>query len=309
MDIKPVVKQLKDLKARRIFIQFPEGLKSKEIQDIAKQLEREGFECVLCVERTYGACDVRDMEAKRLQCDAILHVGHVDFGVKSEIPVVYWEYFLGSDPIPVLEREFEKLGKYKKIGLVGSIQYVDKLPEVKKFLESRGKKVFIAEVEGVKYPGQILGCRLKAGKVIEDKVDMFLVVSAAKFYGIGLILNTDKPMLTVDVESKKLTNVDDEKKRIQKIIAWNKAEFKDARRIGILVTWKKGQLVLPYTIKKHLEKMGKEAYILAGDELTQEKIMGLKLDFLINTTCPRVGTDDTERYEIPMLNWDQAVKA
>ena len=114
-------------------------------------------------------------------------------------------------------------------------------------------------------------------------------------------------MLTVDVESKRLTNVDDEKKRIQKIIAWNKSEFKDATRVGILVTWKKGQLVLPYTIKKHLEKMGKEVYILAGDELTQEKLMGLKLDFLINTTCPRVGTDDTERYEIPMLNWDQAV--
>lgn len=309
MELNGVVEQLKELKAKRVFVQFPEGLKNEKIQGVARALEKEGVTPILCIEATYGGCDVRDDEAKRLQCDAILHVGHVDFGVKSDIPVVYWEYFLDSDPVPILKKEFDKLNGYKKIGLVGSLQYVDKLPEIKKYLERRGKKVFVAEVEGVKYPGQILGCRLKAGKVVEDKVDAFLCVSAAKFYGLGLILNTDKPMLTLDVERKEITDIEHEKKRIQKIIAWNKSAFKDAKRVGILVTWKKGQLIIPYPVKKYLEKMGKETYILAGDEVTQEKIMGLKLDFLINLGCPRIGTDDTERYDIPMLNWDQVVKS
>ncbi len=308
MELNGVVDQLKELKAKRVFVQFPEGLKNQKIQNIAKALESKGFDTVLCIEVTYGGCDVRDVEAKRLQCDAILHVGHVDFGVKSDIPVIYWEYFLESDPIPILEKEFDKLNDYQKIGLVGSLQYMNKIPEIKNYLEKRGKEVFVAEVEGVKYPGQILGCRLKSGKVIEDKVDAFLCVSAAKFYGLGLILNTDKPMLTLDVERKEITNIEYEKKRIQKIIAWNKSAFRDAKRVGILVTWKKGQLIIPYPVKKYLEKMGKEAYILAGDEVTQEKIMGLKLDFLINLGCPRIGTDDTERYDIPMLNWEQIAK-
>jgi len=309
MELNGVVEQLKKLKAKKVFIQFPEGLKNEKIQDIAKALEREGITPLLCIESTFGACDVRDDEAKRLQCDAILHVGHVSFGVESDMPVVYWEYFLDSDPIPILEKEFHKLNGYEKLGLVGSLQYMEKIPEIKKYLEKRGKKVFVAEVEGVKYPGQILGCRLKAGKVIEDKVDAFLCVSAAKFYGIGILLSTNKPMLTLDVERKEITNIDHEKKRIQKIIAWNKSAFKDAKRVGILVSFKKGQLVLPYAIKKYLEeKLGKEAYILAGDEVTPEKIMGLKLDFLISTLCPRVGTDDTDRFEIPMLNFDQVVK-
>lgn len=306
--MKEVIKQLKELKAKRIFVQFPEGLKNEKIQEISRALDKEGMTAILCMEATYGACDVRDTEAKRLECDAILHVGHVDFGTSSELPVVYWEYFLHSDPIPILEKELGKLNGYKKIGLVGSLQYMDKIPEIKKYLEKRGKKVFVAEVEGVKYPGQILGCRLKSGKVIEDKVDAFLCVSAAKFYGLGLILNTDKPMLTLDLERKEITDIEHEKKRIQKIIAWNRSAFKDARRVGILVSFKKGQLVLPYTIKNYLEKMKKEVYILAGDEITQEKVMGLKLDFLVNTMCPRVGTDDTDRFEIPMLNFDQVVK-
>ncbi len=308
MELNGVVEQLKELKAKRVFVQFPEGLKNEKIQGVARALEKEGVTPILCIEATYGGCDVRDDEAKRLQCDAILHVGHVDFGVKSDIPVVYWEYFLDSDPIPILEKEFDKLNGYKKIGLVGSLQYIGKIPEIKKYLERRGKKVFVAEVEGVKYAGQILGCRLKAGKVIEDKVDTFLCVSAAKFYGLGLMLNTDKPMLTLDVERKEITDIAHEKKRIQKIIAWNKSAFKDAKRVGILVSFKKGQLILPYSIKRYLEKIGKEAYILAGDEVTPEKIMGLKLDFLVSTLCPRVGTDDTERFDIPMLNFDQVVK-
>ncbi|MBI2084602.1 MAG: diphthamide biosynthesis enzyme Dph2 [Candidatus Aenigmarchaeota archaeon] len=309
MDLNGVIGKLKKLKAKRVFIQFPEGLKNQKIQNIAKELEKSGFEPVLCMEATYGACDIRDTEARRLECDVILHVGHVDFGVKSEVPVVYWEYFLESDPIPILEKEFNKLDNYKNIGLVGSLQYMDKVPAIKKYLEEKGKKVFVAEVEGVKYPGQILGCRLKSGKEVEDKVDAFLCVSAAKFYGLGLILNTEKPMLTLDVERKEITDIEHEKKRIQKIIAWNKSAFKDAKKVGILVSFKKGQLVMPYAIKNYLEKkLKKEAYILAGDEITQEKIMGLKLDFLVSTLCPRVGTDDTDRYEIPMLNFDQVAK-
>lgn len=303
-----VIDGLNKFSNKRAFVQYPEGLKNK-IQEIVKELEKHGFECVINLEPTYGACDVRDHEAKLLQCGGVLHIAHVDFGTPFELPVVYWEYFLDSDPIPILEKEFQKLNGYKRIGLVGSLQYVDKVPEIKKYLEKKGKKVFVAEVEGVKYAGQILGCRLKAGKAIENKVDIFLCVSAAKFYGIGLLLNTSKPMLTLDVERKEITNIDHEKKRIQKIIAWNKSAFKDAKRVGILVSWKKGQITMPYSIKRHLEeKLGKEAYILAGDEVTPEKIMGLKLDFLINTLCPRVGTDDTERFEIPMLNWDQVVK-
>ena len=181
--LKEVIQQLHNLKAKRVFMQFPEGLKNEKILEISREIEKEGIITLLSIEPTFGACDVRDTEAKRLQCDTILHVGHVSFGVKSDIPVVYWEYFLDSDPLPILEKEFDKLNGYKKIGLVGSLQYVDKIPEIKKYLEKRGKKVFVAEVDGVKYSGQILGCRLKAGKVIEDKVDAFLCVSAAKFYG------------------------------------------------------------------------------------------------------------------------------
>lgn len=303
--VKEVVKKLKELNARRVFVQYPEGIKNK-IQDISKQLEEKGFEVVICTEPCYGSCDIRSYEAKLLGCDVILHIGHEDYGVESDIPVVYWEFFIDVDPIPILLKESDKLNNYQKIGLITSLQFVNTIPMVKDYLEGMGKEVFVHKA--LQYPGQILGCRLDAAKAIEDKIDCFLCISAGKFYGFSLAFETDKPMLNLDLEKGTIESLEGEKRKIQKIIAWNKVQFRDAKRIGILVSWKKGQLKLPLEIKQKLEKEGKEVYLLAMDEITPEKIEGLKLDFLVNCACPRIGIDDISRYNIPIVNVDDVFK-
>jgi 2-(3-amino-3-carboxypropyl)histidine synthase len=301
--MEEAIKKLKKLKTKRIFVQFPEGITLK-IQDIVKELEKNGFEVVLSVERCFGACDVKENEAKTVGCDAILHIGHEPFITKTKLPVVYWEYFIDVDPIPTLEKEFEKLSDFKKIGLITSIQFIKAIPIVKEFLEKKEKKVFAHK--SLHHPGQVLGCSLEAAKVIEKDVDCFLCVSAGEFYADGVVLITEKPVFNLDLERKEIYNLEDFRKKIQKIIAWNRAQLKDAEKIGILVSWKKGQMLgNPFKIKEKLEKEGKEAYILAMDEITPEKLEGLKLDFLINCSCPRIGIDDLERYKLPMLNWNQ----
>lgn len=130
-----------------------------------------------------------------------------------------------------------------------------------------------------------------------------MCISAGKFYGLGVILITNKPVLCLDLERNEIYSLDKLKKKIQKIIAWNKVELRDAKKVGLLVSWKKGQMLHnPFKIKKELEKEGKEVYILAMDEITPEKLLGLKLDALINCACPRIGIDDLDRYKIPLLN-------
>jgi 2-(3-amino-3-carboxypropyl)histidine synthase len=299
-NINDVVESLKKLKAKKVFVQFPEGIRYR-VHGIIKELERNGFEAVLCVEKCFGACDIRENEAKLLGCDVILHIGHEKFLPRTEIPVVYWEYFIDADPAPILEKEFEKLKDFSKIGLITSIQFVKAIPMAKKYLEERGKKVFVHK--SLQHPGQVLGCNVEAAKAIENKIDCFLAISAGEFYAAGLVLQTDKPVLNLDLEKGEIRSLNEFKRRTQKIIAWNRAQFKEARRIGVLVSWKKGQLKSPFDLKKKLEKEGKEVYILAMDELSPEKIEGLKLDFLINTSCPRVGIDDQAKYNIPMLNF------
>ena len=298
--MKKAIRELKRLGAKRILVQFPEGIMLK-IQQIAKELEKNSFEVLLCMERTYGACCVREDETLRLGCDAILHIGHEKFVKKTKLPVVYWEYFLEANPRPILEKEFNKLENYERIGLITSIQFVKTISSVKKYLEAKGKRVFA--YRALQYPGQVLGCRLEAAKAIESKVDCFLCISAGKFYGSGITLITEKPVLNLDLERKEIYSLEEFKKKVQKTIVWNKAQFKDAKRIGILISWKKGQLLNPFKIKERLKKEGKEVFILAMDEITPEKIEGLKLDFLINCACPRIGVDDQSQYKIPLLNY------
>ena len=44
-------------------------------------------------------------------------------------------------------------------------------------------------------------------------------------------------------------------------------------------------------MKEKLEKAGKNVWILVADEITPEKLMGLNIEVLVNTACPRIRDD------------------
>ncbi len=281
--------ELKQLKAKRVFVQYPEGLKTK-IQDIDEELKKNGFETILCCEPTFGACDVRDFEAKRLGCDAILHIAHTDFGVKSELPVVYWDYFFDADPIPIIEKEFEKIDKFEKIGLFASLQYIPAMNEVKRYLERRGKKVLVAKTQ--KHEGQVLGCRIDAALKLE--ADCLLYVGTGRFHPFGVVLAANKPVYSLDLEKGKIIDFEKEKMKYLKKKAWHNEKIKEANIVGITVCWKQGQNRIneAFKLKNELERQGKKVYILAFDTVSKEKIIGMKFDAIINMVCPRMDDED-----------------
>jgi 2-(3-amino-3-carboxypropyl)histidine synthase len=306
MQLEKVIADIKKSGAKRVFVQYPEGIKRK-VLDLVSKIENEGIESVLCLEATWGACDVREYEAGLLKCDALLHVGHEDFGVKTKMPVYYVDWFIEADPLIALEKNFKQLENYEKIGLVTSVQFVHMMDPVRKFLESRGKKIFSSKSQ--QYEGQMLGCRVGAGKQIENDVDCFLCIGAGKFYSLGLALETEKPVLNLDIEMNKIHDMEDIKKRIQKLSAWNLSALKDAKRVALLVTWKRGQMFgSPYLIKKKLEKEGKEVFVFAMDEFSVPKLEGFKVDAMVSFGCPRIATDDIEKYKIPIVNFTELIK-
>jgi 2-(3-amino-3-carboxypropyl)histidine synthase len=283
------IDELKSVKAKRVFVQYPEGLKTK-IQEIDEELKKNGFETVLCCEPTFGACDVRDFEAKRLGCDAILHVAHTDFGVKSDLPVVYWDYFLDVNPIPLIEKEFEKIAKYKTIGLFASLQYIPAMNKVKEYLEKKGKKVLVAKSQ--KHEGQVLGCRIDAALKLD--AECLLFVGTGRFHPLGVALATDKPVLSLDLEKQQIIDFEKEKMKYLKNKAWHQEKIKEANTVAIAVSWKQGQnrISEAFKLKKELESQGKRVYILAFDVISKEKIIGMKFDAVINMACPRMDDED-----------------
>jgi 2-(3-amino-3-carboxypropyl)histidine synthase len=165
------------------------------------------------------------------------------------------------------------------------------LEKVEDFLKRNNKQVFIHK--HLKYPGQILGCNIDAAKKIENKVDCILYVGAGNFHPLGVAIRTKKPVFALDLEKKQIYSLEEEKNKWLKRKAWHDSELNEAKNVGIIVCWKKGQNRIGEAkkLKKELEKRGKEVCILAFDNFSKEKIEGLKLDCLVNMACPRLDDD------------------
>ena len=299
--LEKVVKELKKVNAKRVFVQVPDGLRWILIK-IAEFLEKNGFEIVLWGEHTYGACDIPEKEAKMMNCDTILHIGHEDFGVKSSLKVVYYPIYFKVNVDP-FKKEVKKLRKFKRICLISSVQFVKEIEKAKKILEKKGFKVIVPKICGIK--GMILGCSYEFLKKVDKNVDCYLVISSGKFHGLGIALKSSKEVFVFDVEKKRIESLRKLSRKYLKIIEWNKQKFKEAKTVGLLISSKIGQFKLPFRIKKKIEKMGKNVFVIFMNEITPEKLEGMNVDVFVNCACPRIGMEDTVKFRKPLINVDE----
>ena len=304
---KSVVDEIRKARPKKILLQLPEGLKTNALEMVDTIEKNTGASVLISCDPCFGACDIRDSEAERLGCDLVLHVGHSDFGLRTKVPVIYEEYRIEYDAVGLLKNNLEKLKPYKNISLVTTLQFVHLLDGAKKLLEKNDKKVLIGKPQRAKHSGQVLGCDFSAAESVDEMADVHIFFGSCFFHPLGLASKTKKPVLFLDFEKNQLTELAKEREKQERIKAMRIAEARDFIHFGILVSVKPGQLniKLAENLKKKLEQKGKKAWILVMDEITPDKIIGMHIDCLINTACPRL-YEDTERLEKPLLNAEDA---
>jgi len=283
--INNLIDEVKKQNPKKILLQLPEGLKTKAIE-MLQELEKQGIEAILSNDPCYGACDLPDSKAQMLKCDLIVHVGHNKFykNIDTRIPVLYFPWKMD---VKIDEIDFSFI-KEKRIGIISSVQYLDSLQDIAEILEKGGKQVIVG--------GQILGCWTANADKIKDQVDAFLFVGTGQFHPLAL---HDKKAYFMDLEKKKITLVDTslhEKKKYGIIL-----KARDAKTFAILISSKQGQFDLEKAkdVKKVLERKHKKAYLLIMDDITDEKLLGIRADAFINTACPRI-SDNT--FSKPIIN-------
>jgi 2-(3-amino-3-carboxypropyl)histidine synthase len=288
----------------RILLQFPEGLK-KNALELAEELEKKGNEVFISSSPCYGACGLAVEEARKVKADKIIHYGHSDYGVKSEIPVEYVAFYENVEFEEILKRSLEFLRNYERIGLVTTVQHIKQLPEIKKFLEKNGKRVVIGGPGKLaRYPGQLLGCDAGSVRSIEKEVDCFLYFGGGVFHPLGASLETKKPFLAVDPFINKVQFLDKERERVEKRRKGTLLKAIEARNFGIICSIKPGQfnIGIAKEIKRKLKEVGKSAQILISDEINFESLENfVNFDCFINTACPRIAIDDYDRIRKPIL--------
>ena len=281
-------KEILKRKPKKIILQAPEGMKTS-VQEIAGKIQALGPKCVIWADPCFGACDIPENPAKMLGCDLIVHIGHAQF-MKSEIPIIFIECRSNANFEQLIESNLQAI-PYKKIGLVATIQHLGAIPKIKNLLEKKGKEVFIGKSKRMKYKGQVLGCDAEAAEAIEDKVDCFITLASGKFHALGVAKKVQKPVFLANLDTGKIESMDKEKLLFEKKRIIKLEKLKDAKNIGILVSTKRGQLSNTDDIEKKLEQENKKVWVLAMDYISPEKILGMKLDALINTACPRIEED------------------
>ncbi|QDA30882.1 diphthamide biosynthesis enzyme Dph2 [Thermococcus indicus] len=301
VSMREVLDKLRELNAKRVLIQTPEGLK-REAQALADFLEGNGIEAIISGDINYGACDPADKEAKLLGCDALIHLGHSYMMLHLEVPAIFVPAFANVDVVPSLEKnldEVQKLGR--RIALVTTAQHIHQLERARAFLEKHGFEVIIGKGDSrVSWPGQILGCNFAAAKVDAEGV---LFIGAGYFHPLGAALATRKPTLAVNPYSGDAIWMDNEAERLIRKRWAQIAKAMDAERFGVITSTKKGQLRLAEAkrIVKLLREHGKYARLIAMNHISYPALEGFDFDAYVVVACPRVPIDDYENWRKPVL--------
>ncbi|MGA2800702.1 MAG: diphthamide biosynthesis enzyme Dph2 [Candidatus Micrarchaeaceae archaeon] len=293
----------------RILLQFPEGLKQKALEH-AKSLESEGNEVFISSSPTYGACDLALDEARSIGADKLVHFGHAEFN-KVDFNVEYVEYQADA-PLSLLEGSLAHLKGFKVIGLVTTIQHVHQLDGIRSFYERNGKSVVIGKPYGfAKKPGQILGCDVGSAATIDRKVEAHVYFGGGIFHPLGALLATTKPFLAIEPFANKVEFIDALRGTYLKRSRGKVLASLGARSFGIIVSTKNGQhnMDLALLLKRRLESEGLVAQVLVSDTFDFTSLDNmLEFDAFVNTACPRIAIDDTERVRKPLLSANELME-
>ncbi len=195
----------------------------------------------------------------------------------------------------------------EKIMLFMTAQLLDQKPDLVKQLQDSGKKVFLTKPRHTIHDGQILGCNTV---FLEGDFDAFFYIGDGMFHPQALMMKNDKDIHIFNhamQEYKLLTKEDSLIYR--KRIAIAQASFIGARNIAVLVTTKPGQNKFVWFKKVEKDYPDKNFYYLVNNNIEFDRLKDFPMfDLFINTACERIAYDDYDKFDKPVINFEDLPK-
>ncbi|RLG27381.1 diphthamide biosynthesis enzyme Dph2 [Methanosarcinales archaeon] len=283
--------------ARAVGLQFPEGLMRYAI-DISRLVgDLSGAEVFISGDSCFGACD---MDLRLLEfVDVLFHFAHTPMG-SVDPKVVFVEVSSKLSVVPVVKSAVSLFsGSVSRVGVVTTVQHLHTLGEVCWVLESSGLDPVVGVGDGcIAHPGQVIGCNFSTAAA---ECDEYLFVGSGRFHPIGVAIARRRRVVAADPYTGRAFVVDPEpiiRKRCGVV-----ARALDTESFGIIVSSKPGQerLGLARELLGLVEEHGKRGVIMVMDVVKPDQFLGLGLDALVSTACPRIAVDDGESFGVPIL--------
>uniref|UniRef100_F6VZF6 2-(3-amino-3-carboxypropyl)histidine synthase subunit 1 n=1 Tax=Ciona intestinalis TaxID=7719 RepID=F6VZF6_CIOIN len=292
--------------AKRVALQFPEGLLmfSCIISDIVETFTT--ADTVIMGDVTYGACCVDDYSARALGCDFMVHYGHsclVPINNMPDMKMLYVFVHIKIDNTHFVETVKLNFEKGSKIVLVSTVQFITSVQSTKQELASEGIEVVIPQCKPLS-PGEVLGCT--STKLGEIKADALIYLGDGRFHLESIMIsNPEIPAYAYDPYSKKFTR---ERYDHQTMLKTRKSEIDRASKADkwaiILGTLgRQGSLKVMNYLKESIESSGKSVITVLLSEIFPNKLKLMPgIDAWVQIACPRLSIDWGTAFDKPLLN-------
>jgi len=129
-ELPKTIWRLRQMQAKRVALQMPEGLTMFAVQlcDIIERFT--GADTVIMGDVTYGACCVDDFTAKALGVDLLVHYGHsclIPVDQTEGVKVLYVFVDIKIDAIHLIETVKLNFTKQQRLLFVSTVQFVTTL--------------------------------------------------------------------------------------------------------------------------------------------------------------------------------------
>lgn len=302
-EVHKTVWRTRELKAKRVALQLPEGLLLFSTV-IAEILERfTDADTVIMGDVTYGACCVDDFTAKALGADLLVHYGHsclIPIDQTHGVKVLYVFVDIKIDSVHFINSVKHNFPPTTHLALVSTIQFVASLHAAAKELRESGYEVTIPQTRPLS-PGEILGCT--APKLPQGCTLIYL--GDGRFHlEAAMIANPTVEAYKFDPYEKKFTqeHYDHAAMRKNRFEAIQRA--KSAKTFGLILgtLGRQGSTKVLEYLKKRLQHHNKSSVIILMSEIFPAKLqLFSQVDAFVQVACPRLSIDWGTAFEKPLL--------
>lgn len=159
-EIPKTIWRIKQIEAKRVGLQMPEGLLmfATTICDIIEEFT--AADTVIMGDVTYGACCIDDYTAKALNVDLLVHYGHsclIPVDQTEGIKVLYIFVDIKIDSLHFVNTIEHNFKTTDRLCFISTIQFLTTLHAAAKELKEMGYQVTIPQSRPLS-PGEVLGC-------------------------------------------------------------------------------------------------------------------------------------------------------
>ena len=279
-EIHKTVWKIRAAGARRVALQFPEGLLlfACTIADIVTAFT--GAETVIMGDVTYGACCVDDLGAAALGADFMVHYGHsclvpIDATVTT-VRMLYVFVDIRFDPAHLLACVRANFAPSSRLALMGTIQFGTMLHAARDALIAEYPHLLVPQAKPLS-PGEVLGCT--SPNLAGFHLDGLIFVADGRFHlESAMIHNPGLPAYRYDPYSQRMTREHYDTERLHATRLGAIQTARGASRFGLILgtLGRQGSNAILGRLEAKLTAAGKDFFILLLSEITPAKVGPMK---------------------------------